>query len=83
MVSGLEGTFKDFKNDWSCGSLPEWIEHLGEVELTYKGTGLCPTCGDSLTLSGQVNYETERHTQNHYARIVKHNDQLHRTHINH
>ena len=49
MVTGLEGTFKDFKNNWSCGSLPEWIEHLGEVELTYKGTGLCPTCGDSLT----------------------------------
>ena len=49
MVSGLEGTFKDFKNNWSCGSLSEWIEHLGEVELTYKGTGECPTCGDSIT----------------------------------
>ena len=48
MATGLDGNFKDFVNSWSCSSLSEWIEHLGKVELTYEGTGLCPTCGDSI-----------------------------------
>ena len=55
MVSGLEGTFKDYENNWSCGSLPEWIEHLGEVELTYKGIGEGPTCGKSIKFEWKGN----------------------------
>ena len=36
MASGLEGTFKDYKNNWSCGSLDEWREHLADTETTGK-----------------------------------------------
>ena len=46
---GLDKTFKDFNNDFSCDTHEEWIEHLANTELTHKGTGLCPTCGDSIT----------------------------------
>ena len=40
--------FKDFTNNFSCETLKEWVDHIGKVELTYEGTGECPTCGDSI-----------------------------------
>jgi hypothetical protein len=47
----MEGTFKDFENDFSCNTIEEWIEHLGEVELTYTGSVDCITCGEPVTLN--------------------------------
>ena len=48
MVTGLEGTFKDYKNNWSCGSLEEWKEHLAETETTHTGKTECVTCGTNV-----------------------------------
>ena len=48
MASGLEGTFKDYKNNWSCGSLDEWKEHLAETETTHRGVTKCVTCGSDV-----------------------------------
>jgi len=45
---GLDKTFKDFNNDFSCDTLEEWIEHLATTELTHIGTSACVTCGDSV-----------------------------------
>ena len=45
---GLDKTFKDFENDFSCDSLDEWIKHLGTVEKTYTGNSACVTCGDNV-----------------------------------
>ena len=48
MVTGLEGTFKDYKNNWSCGSLEEWKAHLAETETTHTGKTECVTCGTNV-----------------------------------
>jgi hypothetical protein len=45
---GLDKTFKDFNNDFSCDTLEQWIEHLATTELTHIGTSACVTCGDSV-----------------------------------
>ena len=45
---GLDKTFKDFENNFSCDSLDEWIKHLGTVEKTYTGNSACVTCGDNV-----------------------------------
>ena len=45
---GLDKTFKDFVNDFSCDTLEQWIEHLATTELTHIGTSACVTCGDSV-----------------------------------
>ena len=45
---GLDKTFKDSNNDFSCDTLEEWIAHLAITELTYTGTSACVTCGDSV-----------------------------------
>ena len=45
---GLDKTFKDSNNDFSCDTLEEWIEHLATTELTHIGTSACVTCGDSV-----------------------------------
>jgi len=45
---GLDKTFKDFNNDFSCDTLEEWIAHLATTELTHIGTSACVTCGDSV-----------------------------------
>ena len=29
---GLDQTFKDYDNNFSCDTIEEWIEHLGTVE---------------------------------------------------
>ena len=48
---GLDKTFKDFENDFSCDSLDKWIEHLGTVTKTYTGNSACVTCGDNVEFS--------------------------------
>ena len=45
---GLDKTFKDFNNDFSCDTLEQWIEHLATTELTHIGNSACVTCGDSV-----------------------------------
>ena len=45
---GLDRTFKDYNNDFSCDTLEQWIEHLATTELTHIGTSACVTCGDSV-----------------------------------
>ena len=45
---GLDKTFKDYANDFSCDTLDQWIEHLATDELTYTGNSACVTCGDSV-----------------------------------
>ena len=45
---GLDKTFKDFENDFSCDSLDEWIKYLGTVTKTYTGNSACVTCGDNV-----------------------------------
>jgi len=45
---GLDKTFKDYTNDFSCDTLDEWIEHLGTVTMTYTGNSACVTCGDNV-----------------------------------
>ena len=45
---GLDRTFKDYNNDFSCDTLDEWIAHLATVELTYTGNSACVTCGDNV-----------------------------------
>jgi len=51
MTHHMEGTFKDFENDFSCNTIEEWIEHLGKVEKTYTGTGECIICGEPTKLN--------------------------------
>ncbi len=48
---GLDQTFKDYDNNFSCDTIEEWIEHLGTVEKTYTGNGTCPTCGDRVDIN--------------------------------
>ena len=48
---GLDKTFKDYANDFSCDTLDEWIAHLATVELTYTGNSACVTCGDNVEFS--------------------------------
>jgi len=43
---GLDKTFKDYENNFSCDTLEQWIDHLGKTELTYTGNSACVTCGD-------------------------------------
>jgi len=45
---GLDKTFKDSNNNFSCDTLEEWIAHLATTELTHIGTSACVTCGDSV-----------------------------------
>ena len=45
---GLDKTFKDYANNFSCDTLDEWIAHLATVELTYTGNSACVTCGDTV-----------------------------------
>ena len=33
---GLDQTFKDYDNNFSCDTIEEWIEHLGTVESVLK-----------------------------------------------
>ena len=45
---GLDKTFKDYENDFSCDTLDQWIEHLGKVTKTYTGNSACVTSGDNV-----------------------------------
>ena len=45
---GLDKTFKDYENNFSCDTLDEWTKHLATVELTYTGNSACVTCGDNV-----------------------------------
>ena len=45
---GLDKTFKDYENDFSCDTLDQWIEHLSKVEKTHTGNSACVTCGDNV-----------------------------------
>ena len=45
---GLDKTFKDYANDFSCDTLDQWIEHLATVELTYTGNSAWVTSGDNV-----------------------------------
>jgi formylmethanofuran dehydrogenase subunit E len=48
---GLDKTFKDFDNNFSCDTIEEWSAHLGTVEKTYTGSIDCVTCGEPVTLN--------------------------------
>ena len=51
---GLDQTFKDYDNNFSCDTIEEWIEHLGSVDQSYTGNGTCPTCGDRVDINWTV-----------------------------
>ena len=67
---GLDKTFKDSNNDFSCDTLEEWIAHLATTELTYTGNSACVTCGENVNFNGQNVLLSRAHTD--YCRLNMH-----------